>query len=182
MKRTIHHILYTLFATVLLVSCSDGVTLQRYFVDNQEAKNFISQDLPLSMLTIDKSEFTEAQKEAYNSVSKLNFLGYKADENNTEALKAEMEIVKTILRDAKYNDLIEFSDKGNKISVKYLGDEDDDETDEVVLFGSSKENGFAVVRILGDDMNPEKMVTLVSAMQKANIDENQIQDIMNFFK
>ena len=180
MKRTINHILLTFITTAFLVSCSNGVSLQRYFVDNQEAKNFISQDVPLSMITIDKSEFTEEQKEAYNSVSKLNFLGYKADENNAEDLKAEIEIVKTILSDAKYKDLMVFNDKGNKVVVKYIGDEE--EADEVVVFGSSKELGFGVVRVLGNNMSPEKMVTLIDAMQKADVDENQIQDIMNFFQ
>ena len=42
--------------------------------------------------------------------------------------------------------------------------------------------GFGIVRILGDDMNPEKMVTLISALQNANIEEDQIGNIMNFFK
>ena len=74
---------------------------------------------------------------------------------------------------------MEFNDKGNKIVVKYIGD--DEEADEVVVFGSSKELGFAVVRVLGNNMNPDKMVTLIGAMQKADFDENQIQDIMNFF-
>lgn len=181
MKRTIiNQIICTLFAAAFLVSCSNSVSLQRYFVDNQETKNFISQDIPLSLIEIDKTEFTEEQKEAYNSVSKLNFLGYKADENNAEELKAEIETVKTILSDAKYKELMEFSDKGNKVVVKYIGN--DEEADEVVVFGSSKDMGFAVVRILGNDMSPDKMVTLVSAMQKANVDENQIEDIMNFFK
>ncbi len=180
MQRTINHILLAFIITAFFTSCNDGVSLQRYFVDNQETKNFISQDIPLSLIEIDKTEFTEEQKEAYNSVSKLNFLGYKADENNAEELKAEIETVKTILSDAKYKELMEFSDKGNKVVVKYIGN--DEEADEVVVFGSSKEMGFAVVRILGDDMSPDKMVTLVSAMQKANVDENQIQDIMNFFK
>ena len=180
MQRTINHILLTFIAAAFLIGCSNGVSLQRYFVDNQETKNFISQDVPLSMITIDKSEFTEEQKEAYNSVSKLNFLGYKVDENNADALKAEIKTVKTILSDAKYKDLMEFNDKGNKIVVKYIGT--DDEADAVVVFGSSKELGFGVVRVLGNNMNPEKMVTLMNAMQKANVDENQLQDIMNFFK
>lgn len=181
MNRTvINQIVYTLFAAAFFVSCSSGVSLQRYFVDNQETKNFISQDVPLSMVKVNQSEFTEEQKEAYKSVSKLNFLGYKADENNAEELQAEIETVKTILSDAKYKDLMEFNDKGNKIVVKYIGD--DEEADEVVVFGSSKALGFAVVRVLGNNMNPDKMVTLIGAMQKADVDENQIKDIMNFFK
>ena len=180
MKRTIKYLIYTFFATVILTSCGDGESLQRYYVDHQESKNFITQDLPLSMIEIDKSNFTEEQSEAYNSVNKLNFLGYKASDTDTEAYQKELTKVKAILSDSKYNDLMEFSDKGNKILVKYIGD--DEEADEVIVFGSGKDMGFGIVRILGNDMSPDKMVTLISAMQSANIEENQIQDIMNFFK
>ena len=66
------------------------------------------------------------------------------------------------------------------MQVKYLGDEED--ADEVVVFGSSKEMGFGIVRVLGNDMNPDKMVTLVSILKTANVDKGQVQDIMSFFK
>ncbi|MFI1771549.1 DUF4252 domain-containing protein [Thalassobellus citreus] len=180
MQRTINQLICTLFATAILVSCSSGVSLQSYFVDKQETKNFISQDIPLSMMKIDKTSFSEEQNEAYNSVSKLNFLGFKADEDNAEELKEEIETVKTILSDSKYNDLMEFNDKGNKIVVKYIGTEET--ADEVVVFGSSKELGFGVVRILGNNMNPDKMVTLVGAVQKTGVDKNQLANVMDFFK
>ncbi|MEC3908390.1 DUF4252 domain-containing protein [Tamlana sp. 2201CG12-4] len=180
MQRTIKYFLLSLFTTVILVSCGNGESLQRYYVDHQEAKNFISQDLPLSMIEIDKSQFTEAQKEAYESVNKLNFLGYKVNDNNVEEYNAELAKVKTILSNSKYNDLMQFSDRGNKISVKYIGT--DDEADEVILFGSSKETGFGVVRVLGNDMSPDKMVTLIEVLQKANIQSDQIENVMNFFK
>ena len=63
----------------MFTSCGNGASLQRYYVDHQETKDFMSQDFPLSMIEIDKSSFTEQQKEAYNSVNKLNFIGYKVD-------------------------------------------------------------------------------------------------------
>ncbi len=180
MQRTIKHIVFVLLLAVAFVSCNDGKSLQTYFVDNQEATNFVSQDIPISMVKIDDSKFTEDQKEAYKSVKRLNFLGYRVEGTEAEVFKAELAKVKTILSDKKYNDLMEFSDKGNKIIVKYIGT--DEEADEVVIFGSANELGFGIVRVLGNDMNPDKMVTLVNAMQNANVDENQIQDIMNFFK
>ncbi|MDO5969831.1 DUF4252 domain-containing protein [Flavivirga aquimarina] len=180
MQQSIKRIFYTLFTAVILTSCGNGVSLQRYFVDNQESDNFISQDVPLSMVKLDKSNFTEEQNDAYNSVKRLNFLAYKTTETNTETYHAELAKVKTILNDGKYNDLMEFSDKGRKIVVKYIGT--DDEADEVVVFGSAKELGFGIVRVLGDNMSPDRMVTLFTALQTANVDENQIQDIMKFFK
>jgi hypothetical protein len=162
------------------VSCNDKASLQRYFVDNQEAKDFLTQDIPISVLKIDESNFTKEQKEAYNSVSRLNFLGYKANETNAETLNVEIAKVKAILSDDRYIDLMEFSDKGNKIVVKYIGN--DEEADEVIVFGSSKEYGFGIARVLGNDMSPDKMATLVSVLQGANVDEGQLQDIMSFFK
>lgn len=180
MQRTINYIILSFFLTVFFTACNDGPSLQRYFVDNQESANFLSQDLPLSMVKIDDTQFTEEQKEAYESVKRLNFLGYKVSDENKDAYTAELAKVKTILSNDKYNDLMEFSDKGNKIIVKYLGDED--EADEVIVFGNSKDLGFGIVRILGNDMSPDKMATLVTALQSANVDESNIQDIMNFFK
>ena len=168
MQRTIKFLVYTVLTAVILTSCGNTTSLQSYFVDHQEAKNFMTQDIPLSMVEIDKSEFTQAQTEAYNSVKRLNFLGYKASETDSETFKKEVEQIKTILSDSKYNDLMEFSDKGNKIYVKYIGTDED--ADEVVIFGSAKDRGFGIVRILGDDMNPEKMVTLINVLQHANLE------------
>lgn len=180
MKRTIKYFLMIFTTTAMLTSCGNSESLQRYYVDHQEAKDFISQDLPLSMLDIDKTQFTEEQLQAYESVNKLNFLGFKASADNIDTYNTELTKVKSILSDSKYNELMQFSDKGNKITVKYLGTED--EADEVILFGSSKEMGFGVVRILGNNMSPDKMVTLISVLQKSNIQEDQIENIMNFFK
>ena len=180
MNRTIKKAIYTLLATVILTSCSEGVSLQRYYVDNQESKNFISLDLPISMIEIDKSNFTNQQLEAYNSVNKLNFLGYKSTETDIDTYNTELAKVKKILIDAQYIDLIEFNDKGNKIVLKYLGD--DEVLDEVVVFGSAKKIGFGIVRILGNDMNPNKMTTLIGVLKNANIEETQVQNIINFFK
>jgi hypothetical protein len=179
MQRTVKYLAYALI-TAVLTSCGNKASLQSYYVDNLEAKNFISQDFPLSMIEIDKSNFTEDQKEAYKSVDKLNFLGYRASENNAEDFKTELTKVKTILSDTQYKDLMEFNDRGNKITVKYIGT--DAEADEVVVLGSAKDMGFGIVRVLGNDMNPEKMVTLITALQKADIQEGQIENIMNFFK
>jgi hypothetical protein len=180
MKGTFKSILLTFITALLFAGCNDGPTLQRYFVDNQESGNFTAIDLPVSIINLDESKLTEPQKEAYNSVKRLNFLGYKLDENNVETFNAELAKVKAILKDKKYNDLMEFNDKKAKIVVKYLGD--DDNADEFVVFASSKDIGFGIVRVLGDHMSPEKMMTLADAMKNSDIDESQLSGIMDFFK
>jgi len=180
MKQTVKHIVFIFITALLLVSCNDGVTLQRYFVDHQESENFTAIDLPVSIVKLDESKLTETQKKAYSSVKRLNFLGYRYNESNLENFNAELAKVKTILKDKKYNDLIEFNDKNVKVNIKYLGD--DEVADEFIVFASSKEMGFGIVRVLGDDMSPEKIMTLADAMRNSDIDESQFSGIIDFFK
>ena len=180
MQRAINYFILIIITVYTMVSCDDGLSLQRYFVDHQESKNFITQDLPISMLKIDDSKLTAEQKEAYKSVKRLNFLGYKANETNTENFNSELAKVKAILKSEKYNDLIDFTYNGAKVSMKYVGDDED--ADEIILFGSSKEMGFAIVRVLGDDMSPDKLMTLGSVLKNSDIDGAQFKDMMSFFK
>ena len=42
--------------------------------------------------------------------------------------------------------------------------------------------GFGIVRILGNNMRPEQMATLVDAVQNADFDASQFQEITDFFK
>lgn len=180
MKTSIKTIFYGLLAIIMLVSCNNGPTLQTYFVDNQESANFISADIPTSVVSLDETELSEDQKDAYNSLQKLNFLGYKMNESNTDEYKAELEKVKLILQDKKYIELMEFRDKAMKFQIKYIGD--DDSAEEVIIFANSPDMGFGIVRVLGNDMRPEKIATLANAVQSADFDESQLNGITDFFK
>ena len=180
MKTSIKTIFYGLLAIIMLVSCNNGPTLQTYFVDNQESANFISADIPTSVVSLDETELSEDQKDAYNSLQKLNFLGYKMNESNTDEYKAELEKVKLILQDKKYIELMEFRDKAMKFQIKYIGD--DESAEEVIIFANSPDMGFGIVRVLGNDMRPEKIATLANAVQSADFDESQLNGITDFFK
>lgn len=41
--------------------------------------------------------------------------------------------------------------------------------------------GFALVRVLGKDMKPENMSTLIEALQRSNIDEASLGGLKQFF-
>jgi hypothetical protein len=64
---------------------------------------------------------------------------------------------------------------GVEASVSYLGT--DEHIDEFVLFANSKDAGFAVIRVLGTDMNPNSVVTLMSVLKSSNIDMAQLKAI-----
>ena len=71
MKRTIKSILLVVLG-VLLFNCESGQTLQGYYVDNQETPNFLSVDIPPSIIGLDESTLTEDQKKAFESVERFS--------------------------------------------------------------------------------------------------------------
>ena len=78
--KSIKNLLAIIIITSLIVSCNNKPSLQKYYVDNQETKDFMVADIPTSILSIDQDELSESQLEAYNSIIKLNFLGFKIKE------------------------------------------------------------------------------------------------------
>ena len=61
------------------LSCKFDQTLQEYFVLNQEASNFVVYDIPMSLVSSNNINFTGDQKEAFESIEKLNILGYRLE-------------------------------------------------------------------------------------------------------
>jgi|26BtaG_2_1085354.scaffolds.fasta_scaffold00314_11 hypothetical protein len=181
MKSLIKNLTGMILLVATLYSCDQGPSLQRYYVDNQEQPNFLSIDVPLSMLNLDKEQLTQDQKDAYKSIQKLNMLAYKVTPDNTMQYAEEMAKVKTILDNPKYEELMRGGNpEDGTFSIKILGDEDD--VEEFILFGNIDNRGFAIVRILGNDMNPNKIMTLASALDKANISDAQLSQFTEFFK
>ncbi|MBA6151299.1 DUF4252 domain-containing protein [Gelidibacter maritimus] len=181
MKSLIRNLTVMTLLMATLYSCNQGPSLQSYYVDSQEQPNFLSIDVPLSMLNLDQQQLTQDQNDAYKSIQKLNMLAYKVTPDNIMEYEAEMAKVKTILDNPKYEELMRGgSPEEGTFTIKTLGKDDD--IDEFILFGNIDSRGFAIVRVLGRDMNPNKIMTLASALDKANIDDSQLSQFTEFFK
>lgn len=181
MKRSIIKLIIGSFLITAFISCNQGPSLQSYFVDNQETNNFTTIDLPTSVVSFDESKLTEEQKQAYKSVKRLNFLGYRMKEGNEVEYKAELQKVNSILKDKKYKELMRMgNNEDGKVLIKYLGTET--KIDELIVFGNANDQGFGILRVLGKNMQPDNMVKLVDAMQNADINEDQLKGITDFFK
>lgn len=164
---------------LVMGACSNKQSLQRYYVDSAEKEGFVSLDIPSGMLNITNAELTEDQKEAYNSIKKLNVLALPVTAENRSVYEAEKAKVNSILSGENFHDLLRLSDKNKRAVLKYLGNED--AIEEVIFFGTDNDRGFALVRILGKDMNPEKMVEFIKIIEKADIDDDKLGELKGLF-
>ncbi len=169
-----------LLVTVFM-SCNQGRTLQTYYVDNELKPGFLSFDVPSSFVNVEHVDLTEEQKEAYESVNKLNILAYKTDQTNVDDYTIELNKINTILKDEKYQELMRGgSPSDGKFVVKYLGDVDN--IDELIIFGNANDKGFLIARVLGDDMNAGKLLSLRNVLDKVKFEDSQLGNLKNFFK
>ena len=105
----------------------------------------------------------------------------KAGQDNEAEYKAELAKVQSILKDDRYEELFRGGNSTDgRIVVKYIGT--DTTIDELILFGSANNKGFAIVRVLGDNMEPAKIMKLGNVIKDATSQEGGVAEFMNFFK
>ena len=169
-----------ILASVFLSSCNNEPTLQKYFVESSEKKDFIELDVSPSIINIDKTKLTAEQKAALGSFDKMNILAFKLNEKNKAQYDAESQKVAQILKGKTYQELMKMGSGKDAALVSFVGDEN--HINEFVLFAKKKENGFAVVRILGNDMNPNNILNMISLLKSSNIDMAQLKPLQGLIK
>jgi len=177
--KTIIYILITLVASLFFMGCSNEKSLQQYFVDSAENGEFISFDVPASILNLADADMTATQKEAYKSIRKLNILALKLDDTNKELYEQEKAKIKGILANDDYQELMRLNSGNANGVVKYLGD--DDAIDEVIIYGNDSRYGLALVRVLGKDMKVENVAEFVALLQKSNMDKEGLRQLGSIF-
>ena len=171
---------FAIALSLLLFSCNSEPTLQKFFVENSEKPNFITLDISPSILNIDSKELTEEQRKALQSFDKMNIIAFRSNQQNQTDYEAERQKLITILKDEQYQQLMKIGSGKEGASISFVGQED--KIDEFIFYANKKENGFAVVRVLGKDMNTNNIMTLLSVLQKSKIDMEQLKPLQNFVK
>lgn len=169
-----------LLLVLTLVSCNSEPSLQKYFVENTDNKNFVAVDVSPDILNLDKTKLSAEQNEALKSFDKMNILAFKSNDKNQAEFETERTKVKAILKDPKYQQLMSFGSGKDGASVSYVGT--DDNIKEFVIFANKKESGFAVVRVLGKNMNPNNIMTLMSVLRESKIDMDQLKPLQQLIK
>lgn len=169
-----------LFAALFLAgltSCDDGKSLQKYYVENQEDTDFMALDVPTSMFT-NSSSLEAEDKATLESIKKINVLALKKEEDPAK-FETEKQKLNEIFKDEKYQLLMKYGGGNRKAALYFTGEED--AIDELIVYGYDEEMGLGVARVLGEDMDPEKIMKLMKSIDKDNIDVEGIKGLGKIF-
>lgn len=175
----IKYILGIGLAALTLFSCSNKESLQRYIVDRQNDDSFLKIDIAASLLQTDSANLSQEEKDILKTIKKINVIAYPIDEGNVSAYEVKMKVLKTILDQDRYKTLMKYGSNKEGATLKYVGLED--AIDEIIVFVRDDEKGFALFRLLGDDMRPEQMIKLMTAIEKGDVDISKLNSIGKIF-
>jgi len=102
-------------------------------------------------------------------------LAFKCNGKNQAEYEVERLKVNALLKDQKYQQLMRFGSGKNGASVNFVGE--DEHINEFVLYANTTENGFAIVRVLGKDMSPTNILTMISILKDAQLDLEQLKPL-----
>lgn len=181
MVTIVKHTVKLIFIFILLlfsISCSTkGGQLQEYFVASSDKPDFISFTIATSIFDVSEASLTPEEKELYQSIQKVNVLLLPNKHADTYE-KEEKEVI-SILKGSDFEELVSISDKNMKGKLYFIGD--DEQIDEVVLFGKQPEKGFAVVRLLGDHLKTEDLGKIMQVFQKAKVEDGAFDMLKDYF-
>ena len=162
-----------------LASCSEK-SLQKYLVEKQDDDHFVKMDIAASLLQGNESNLSQEETETLKTIKKVNVVAYPITKGDSINYNLERAEILKILGQEQYKELARMNSEQWKITLKYTGEED--AVDEVIVFGSDDEKGFAVFRVLGNNMEPVKIMTLLKAADKNNLDFSKFSGLGEIFK
>jgi hypothetical protein len=173
MKRNLS--LFTLLL-VILTSCSSEPTLQKFYVEHGSSPGYMTVDIAPNFIGTEHMKLTKDQEEALKSLHKFNVLVYQTDSLDVTHKKynVEKDKVKSLVKN-EYEELMKMNDgkSGASISTKGEGEH----IDEFVVFVHNEDNGFGVVRVLGDDMTPTNVLTIAGLLQESKLNMSQFKPL-----
>lgn len=172
---------FTVFvlAVLALTSCNDK-SLQKYLVEKQDDDKFVKMDLAASLLQGRNSNFSQEEKDILNTIKKVNVVAYPIKDNDTVDYEKERQELKSILDQKEYKELTRFKSNEWNATLKYTGEED--AIDEVIVFASDDNRGFAVFRVLGENMRPDQMLKLINSAERGDLDVSKFEGFGEIFK
>jgi len=176
----VRYLTVLIIVALTLVSCGNDLSLQRYLVDKQDDDKFLKVDVAASLLQAENGFMTDEQLEILNTIKKVNVVAYPIKNGDVASYETEKTKLTQIVDQEKYKLLSKVKSSSTNITFKYLGD--DETIDEVIVLASDKERGFAVFRLLGDNMRPGDMMKLLSTVESGDLDLSKFNGLGDMFK
>lgn len=161
------------------ISCTEK-SLQKYLVEKQDDEHFVKMDLAASMLQGKDSNFSEEDKKTLSTIKKVNIVAYPLSKGDSVNYEVERIEVKEILGQEQYKELARINNDEWDATVKYTGEEE--AIQEIIIFASDESRGFAVLRVLGEDMRPDEILKLVQGADKNGLDLSKLGGLGEIFK
>ncbi len=180
MKTVIYISMSLALSMFIFSACGNDASLQKYIVEKQNDNNFISIDLPSSLLLTEDNTLNEEQLQTMKSINKVNMIALQLKDENKEIFQMEKQRVQSILSADTYETLMKFG--SNDIGAKLMFTGDVEAIDEIIIFASDSEKGFGLFRVIGEDMNPSQIVKMMNKVNSQNFDlsfMNEIGGLLN---
>ncbi len=179
MMTLLKYFMALVLGAMALVSCSDK-SLQKYLVEKQDDDKFVKMDVAASLLQGRNSNFTQEEKDILKTLKKVNVVAYPIIEGDTADYEKEKLELKAILSQERYKELTRIKSNSWDATLKYTGEED--AIDEVIVFASDDKRGFAVFRLLGENMRPDQMLKLMKSAERGDLDVSKLEGFGKIFK
>lgn len=166
--------------TLLFTGCSGKQSVQSYWLEKAESPHFTSLTVPASILNIAVDSLEQDQKNAIESLSKLNVLLYKTPSGAQETFEKEKSQLLQVVQSSAYEELMKINSSQVQGAVMFLGNEN--KIDEFLAYGSSDKKGFVMIRVLGKNMNPKHIKPFLKALQQSHVNSEEIQNLFNGLK
>ena len=165
--------------SLIFLACNNDLSLQQFIVKQQEKQDVISFDLSSSLLAATDKITSQEDINTLKSIKKINILAYQLTDSTKSRHTSEKQHIKNILKQEKYQELIRYG-KGNQEAKIYLvGNEE--ALNELIVFANSNDLGWLIVRVLGKNMKPEKIIKVMQQIDFKDTDLN-FSKIKNILK
>lgn len=161
-------------------SCESNKSVQQYLLEKQSSSDFVSITLPASLLNIALDSLGSEEREAVNSLKKLNVLVYHAPNGDQQVFEKEQAEINTVLKNSKYEDLMRAQTQMGSGRIMILGSEA--KIDEFLAYGTDLKSNFILIRVLGDHMNPKHIKPFIAALQESNVNEDELLGLLSSLK
>lgn len=179
MITLIKYLVNLLITILFLMSCKNDNSLQQFMVKNQEKPEAITFDLSTDLFSLKGDNNTPENVEILKSIKKTNVLAFKTDTLDNAMYDKEKQQLKKIFDNEKYQELMRFGKGSNAVKIYTVGSEN--AIDEFIIYANDNSKGWGIVRVTGENMQPDKILKLMSQIE-FDKDNAQLKNLSEMFK